>query len=405
MNPILTESPPPRSDRQTVVPFVDLALQHRLLGAELDAAWAQVRDASEFILGRSVAVFENEFAEFLGARYAVGVGNGLDALKLSLRALEIGRGDEVIVPAHTFIATALAVAECGATPVFVDCDPRTGNLDPERIEGAISARTRGILPVHFAGLPAAMRPILDVAAKHGLEVVEDACQAHGARYGDASCGTLGAAGCFSFYPSKNLGALGDGGMIVTNRADVAERLRRLRNYGQQAKNVHELSGVNSRLDSIQAEFLRVKLRRLAAWNDARRRHAARYRELLAGVGDLLLPCEIAPCETSPSDSGQSEARRGDTQVYHLFVVETAERDGLRSFLAERGVEAGVHYPTPMHLQPAFAGLGYRRGAFPAAERFAERCLSLPMFPELEDRQIEHVAVSIRTWFERERDGR
>jgi dTDP-4-amino-4,6-dideoxygalactose transaminase len=364
------------------VPFVDLVAQHRALAAELTAALAAVLERGDFILGEAVATFERAFAAYIGVRHAVGVGNGGDALALALQAARIGPGDEVILPANTYIATALAVSSVGARPVLVDCDPATYTLDVAAVAAALTPRTRAVIPVHLAGQPAAMAPLLDLARARDLVVIEDAAQAHGARYRGRTCGALGALGCFSFYPSKNLGACGDGGMVVTDDAALAARLRLLGNYGQREKYVHVVRGRNSRLDTLQAAILAVKLPHLEAWNAARRRHAARYRELLAGVGDLTFQ------QPSPED----------TPVYHLFIIETARRAALQRYLAARGVQTGIHYPIPIHLQAAYADLGYRPGAFPHAERLAQRALSLPMYPELTDAQIAYVADCIRAFF-------
>jgi dTDP-4-amino-4,6-dideoxygalactose transaminase len=318
----------------------------------------------------------------VGAEYAVGVGSGLDALRLGLLALEIGAGDEVIVPANTYIATALAVSEVGADVVLVDCDPGTYNIDPDAVAGAVTARTRALLPVHFTGQAAEMTPLLELAASQNLMVVEDAAQAHGTLYDGRPCGSLGELACFSFYPGKNLGAYGDGGMVTTNDPTVVERTRRLRNYGERAKYDHVVKGVNSRLDGLQAAFLSVKLLHLTSWNEARLRHADTYRAELEGVGDLRL-------------QQQSES---STHIYHLFVVETAERDALRDFLMEQGIQTGIHYPIPIHRQEAYRDLGLGPGAFPHAERLAQESLSLPMYPELTEEQIGNVTGTIREFF-------
>jgi len=387
----IAKTPPTISaDRQTGegfhafegIPFVDLHAQHKSLEDEIELALRRVVEDCDFILGSAVKEFESAFAQWLGAEHAVGVGNGLDALTLALLALHVGPGDEVIVPANTFIATALAVSRIGARPVFVDCDPCTFNIDVARIEGAITSRTRAVIPVHLTGQPADMDPILAIAARHGLEVVEDAAQAHGATYHNRLCGTLGSAGCFSFYPGKNLGALGDAGLVCTNDRDVAERVSWMRNYGQREKYNHVIQGVNSRLDTLQAAVLGVKLTRLRGWNELRAAHARAYRELLAGVGDLEFQAEVA----------------GGTHVYHLFVIQTENRDGLQRHLQEQGIQTVIHYPVPIHLQPAYADLGYRRGSFPVAEHLAERILSLPVYPEMQYHHIDRVVESIRSWF-------
>jgi dTDP-4-amino-4,6-dideoxygalactose transaminase len=341
-----------------------------------------VTGSADYILGNHVAQFENAFAGFVEADHAVGVGSGLDALRLALLALEVGPGDEVVVPANSYIATALAVTEVGADVVLVDCDPRTYNIDPDWIKPVLTERTKAIVPVHFTGQAAHMGPILELAEQRGLHVVEDAAQAHGARYEGKACGSLGDVGCFSFYPGKNLGAYGDAGMVTTGDAAVAERLRRLRNYGERRKYEHVVKGVNSRLDGLQAAFLSVKLRHLPAWNEARDRHADAYGAALDGVGDLVLQ-QRAPYST---------------HVYHLFLVETDHRDPLRNHLSTAGIQTGIHYPTPIHLQEAYADLGLGIGSFPASERLAARTLSLPMFPELTSEQLEDVVQAIRDFF-------
>jgi len=330
--------------------------QYKSIAGEVDRAFHEVTASAQYILGARVERFEEEFAAFVGVDHAVGVGSGLDALRLGLLALEVGRGDEVILPANTYIATALAVSEVGADVVLVDCDPETYNIDPAAVASALRSRTRALLPVHFTGQAAEMRPLLELAANNSVEVVEDAAQAHGALYEGRPCGSLGKVACFSFYPGKNLGAYGDGGMVTTSDPVVVERTRRLRNYGERAKYDHVVKGVNSRLDGLQAAFLSVKLPHLASWNEARLRHADMYTVELEGVGDLGLQ------KRSPSS----------THVYHLFVVETAERDALRDSLAERGIQTGIHYPIPIHLQEAYNDLGLGPGAFPHAERQVER---------------------------------
>ncbi len=365
-----------------IIPFVDLVAQYKSIAGEVDRAFHEVTASAQYILGARVERFEEEFAAFVGVDHAVGVGSGLDALRLGLLALEVGRGDEVILPANTYIATALAVSEVGADVVLVDCDPETYNIDPAAVASALTSRTRALLPVHFTGQAAEMRPLLELAANNSVEVVEDAAQAHGALYEGRPCGSLGKVACFSFYPGKNLGAYGDGGMVTTSDPVVVERTRRLRNYGERAKYDHVVKGVNSRLDGLQAAFLSVKLPHLASWNEARLRHADMYTVELEGVGDLGLQ------KRSPSS----------THVYHLFVVETAERDALRDSLAERGIQTGIHYPIPIHLQEAYSDLRLGPGAFPHAERLAHETLSLPMYPELTEEQIRRVTDAIREFF-------
>jgi dTDP-4-amino-4,6-dideoxygalactose transaminase len=365
------------------VPFFDAAAQQRSVMAETQAAIQEVLDQARFIVGPQVGEFERAFAGFVGVGHAVGVSSGLDALRLALSAVDVGPGDEVILPANTYIATALAVSAVGARPVLVDCDPRTYLIDCGQIAPAITPRTKAVIPVHLTGQAADMDSILGLAGAHGLHVVEDAAQAHGTTYRDRSCGTLGTLGCFSFYPSKNLGACGDAGMVTTGDQRLADRVRRLRNYGEEVKYHHVEKGVNARLDTLQAAILSVKLRRLAAWNQARTEHASSYRRLLAGVGDITFQ-EQAP---------------GSNHVYHLLVVETERRDALREHLRAAGVQTGVHYPVPIHLQPAYQDLGYKPGDFPNAERLAARTLSLPMFPELRPDQIEFVADQVEQFFD------
>jgi dTDP-4-amino-4,6-dideoxygalactose transaminase len=316
------------------------------------------------------------------ADYAVGVGSGLDALRLGLLALEIGPGDEVIVPANSYIATALAVSEVGADVVLVDCDPKTYNIDPSAVAAAIAGRTRALLPVHFTGQAADMKALLELASRNDIEVVEDAAQAHGTSYEGRACGSLGHLACFSFYPGKNLGAYGDGGMVTTSDAEILTRIRRLRNYGETRKYEHVVKGVNSRLDGLQAAFLSVKLRHLTTWNDARRGHADAYVAELDGVGDIAFQ------------------KRADysSHIFHLFIIETAHRDALRKHLSDRGIQSGIHYPTPIHLQEAYADLRLGEGSFPEAERLARHTLSLPMYPELREEQIAEVCGAIREFF-------
>jgi dTDP-4-amino-4,6-dideoxygalactose transaminase len=361
------------------VPFLDLAAQHLTLTDELEAACRRVITGNRLVLGPELAAFETEFAHYCGATECVGVGNGLEALSLILEALGIGPGDEVIVPACTYIATWIAVSRTGATPVPVEPDPVTFNLDPERLASAISPRTRAVMPVHLYGQTADMDRIVTIARRHRLAVVEDAAQAHGARWRGRRAGVLGDAAAFSFYPTKNLGALGDGGAVVTCDRQLAERVRRLRNYGSTEKNRHELRGGNSRLDELQAAFLRVKMRRLDEGNAARRAVADRYFEMLAGL-PLTLPNVSAPAEP----------------VWHLFVVRLAERDRVQRALAAAGIATMVHYPVPPHRQPAYADLGLEDGALPISERLHREVLSLPMSPTLSTLQQQRVAAALRS---------
>jgi dTDP-4-amino-4,6-dideoxygalactose transaminase len=360
------------------VPFLDLNAQHVELRSELDAAFRRVLESGWFILGSEVDAFELEYARYCEAQYCVGVANGLDALQLALLALGVGPGDDVIVPSHTFIATWLAVSRCGATPVPVEPDEATFNIDPALIEAAITARTKVIVPVHLYGQPADLDPILAIARKHDLKVLEDAAQAHGARYKRRRIGGHGHAVAWSFYPSKNLGALGDGGAVTTDDPALADRLRLLRNYGSKLKYVHELQGVNSRLDPIQAAFLRVKLKALDRWNDRRRAIASRYLDELsrAGLGMPKVPDWAEP-------------------VWHLFVVRDEARDRLRQHLDGAGIATMVHYPIPPHLQEAYLSSGFVQGEFPIAERIATRSLSLPMGPHLDDESVRRVVGALR----------
>lgn len=360
------------------VPFVDLRAQYRSIQSEVQAAIGEVLEQSSFVLGPAVDRFERDFAGFLGTDHAVGVGNGTAAIHLTLLALGIGPGDEVIVPAHTFIATAEAVSHAGARPVFVDVQEGTGNLDPSLVDQAITSRTKAILVVHLYGQPADLDELTAIAASRGIHLIEDACQAHGATHRGRRVGTFGVAGCFSFYPGKNLGAYGEGGAVVTADSLLAKRVRSLRDHGQTARYQHEVVGYNSRLEGIQGAVLGIKLRFLDQWNAARRANAGYYGERLKGL-DLRLT------EEAPDREG----------VFHLYVIRSDGRDALQAHLTSRGVQSGLHYPRPLHLQPAYATLGHRPGAFPVSERWASTCLSLPMYPELtptlRDEVVEGVA--------------
>lgn len=358
------------------VPFVDLHAQHEQVGAEIDRAVRQVFERGDFILGAAVERFETSFAAYIGTRHAIGVGTGLDAIELALRAFGVGPGDEVITAANTFIATVLAIAAVGARPVFVDVDRELYTIDPAAIGAAVTSRTRAIVPVHLYGQPVDLDGVVAVARRHNVIVVEDAAQAHGARYRGRRAGAFGHAAAFSFYPSKNLGAYGDGGMVVTNDDQIAAKLRLLRNYGQRVKYYHSVAGTNSRLDTVQAAVLGVKLPHLDGWNDARRRHAAAYGTRLSGR--VHTPATAAGVE----------------HVFHLYVIETGRRDALQQALRAKEIHTGIHYPVPAHLQEACASLGYRAGDFPVTEQAAGRILSLPMYPELTAAQIDCVADAI-----------
>jgi dTDP-4-amino-4,6-dideoxygalactose transaminase len=372
---------------QPQVPFVDLAAQYTTIAAQINEATSKVIRDADFILGREVKLFEEEFAAFCEVKYAVGVDSGTSALELALRAYDIGPGDEVITAANTFIATALAISHVGARPVLVDIDPQTHTIDVGGIAGAITRRTKAILPVHLYGHPAHMGPIRQIAEKLGLVIIEDACQAHGARYKGKRAGSLGDAAAFSFYPGKNLGAYGDGGIVVTNDRQVADRLEMLRNYGQKEKYHHLFRGYNRRLDTLQAAILRVKLKYLEKWNAARRWNAKLYHDFLEGAG-VLTPVETLGVES----------------VWHLYVVRSEHRDTLREHLESRGISASIHYPIPIHLQPAYKDLGYKRGEFPVTEGLARRILSLPMYAELTSEQIEFVALTIRKFMSANANG-
>lgn len=362
--------------------LVDLSRQHKRLKKEINSAIARVLASSHFILGEEVEKFEEEFAHFCGAKYCVGLDNGSSALELGLRALGIGPGDEVITPVNSFIASSSAISFAGATPVWVDCDPQTYNIDVTQIERAITKKTRALMPVHLCGQPAAMDKILTLAKKYKLLVVEDACQAHGATFVGKPIGSLGIWAAFSFYPGKNLGALGDAGALVTNNKIVADKVRMMHNYGQVDKYHHKVLAWNRRLDGLQAAILRVKLKHLRHWNELRRSHAKLYNHLLAKL-PVVCPYEYP---------------RG-THIYHLYVIRTKKRDALRKFLTSRGIETGIHYPIPIHKQRAYRPIRSSR-RYPVAERLAKESLSLPMFPELSEKEVRYVCQTIRQFFAR-----
>jgi len=361
------------------VPFLDLKAHHQPLREQLDAAIAQVVDSGAFAGGPFVARFEEEFAAFCETSFAVGVGNGTDALWLSLLALGIGPGDEVITSPATFMATAEAISYCGARPVFVDIDETTYNLDPGLLEAAITPRTKAIIPVHLFGQMADMDAILAIACRHGLPVIEDACQAHSARQNGRQAGTLGVTGCFSFYPGKNLGAFGEAGAVITADPELRTKIQVLRDHGQARKYFHSRIGWNARMDGIQAAVLSVKLKHLHTANNRRRAHAARYQELLAGL-PLVTPVEAA----------------SNHHVFHVYAIRVAARDEVLRRMTEAGIGCGIHYPVPIHLQEAYRSLGYGPGSFPVAERCAAEFLSLPMYPELTPEQLEAVAAALKT---------
>jgi dTDP-4-amino-4,6-dideoxygalactose transaminase len=360
----------------TLVPFVDLKTQFRALREEIVPRVTRVMEDATFILGPDVATFEENFASYLGSSHCIGLSSGTAALQFALEACGVGPGDEVILPATTYIASAVAVSAIGARPVLIDVDS-TYFMDPNLLEAALTPATKAIMPVHLYGQAMPMEPILEFARRHDLAVIEDACQAHGARQNGRRAGTFGQAGCFSFYPGKNLGAYGDGGAVVTDDPAIADRLRLLRDFGQRKKYEHLIKGTNCRLDSIQAAVLDVKLRHLDVWNAARRRHAAAYDARLSEIG-ITTPVR----------------RSEESHVYHLYVIEVEHRDRVASELRERGIQIGIHYPIPIHLQAAYAELGLTRGTFPRTERSAQRVLSLPIFPELTEQQIDLVTGAL-----------
>jgi dTDP-4-amino-4,6-dideoxygalactose transaminase len=362
-----------------MIPFVDLKAQYRSIKAEVDAAMQSVLQSCEFTLGSEVAAFEREFADFCTTGFGIGVNTGTSALHLALLAAGIGRGDEVITVPFTFVATVSAIHYTGATPVFVDIDPRTFTIDTDAIEGAITSRTKAIIPVHLYGHPADMDPIVEIAQRYHLVVIEDACQAHGAEYKGRRVGSLGDMGCFSFYPGKNLGAYGEGGMVVTDDPQYTRTIRMLRDWGAETKYQHELKGFNFRLEGLQGAVLRAKLRHLQKWNEARRLSARLYDELLHDSG-------------IPTPTQMSWAKH----VYHIYAVRVAQRAALQSALLAEGIHTGIHYPTPVHLLPAFADLGYGRGQFQHSEAASREVLSLPMFPELTAQQVATVCGALRS---------
>jgi dTDP-4-amino-4,6-dideoxygalactose transaminase len=360
-----------------MIPFVDLKAQYRSIKDEVNAAIQGVIERCEFTLGGEVTAFEKEFAAYCQVEHGIGVNTGTSALHLALLAAGVGKGDEVITVPFTFVATVSAIDYTGAKPVFVDIDPKTFTMDVNAIEAAITKKTKAIIPVHLYGQSADMDPVLEIARKHGLTVIEDACQAHGAEYKGRRAGSMGHMGCFSFYPGKNLGAYGEGGMVVTNSPEYTRTIRMLRDWGAEKKYQHVLKGYNFRLEGIQGAVLRVKLKHLEAWTEARRAAAARYDKLLAGSG-----------VSTPY------ARPDSRHVYHLYAIRTQHRQAWQDAMLAQGIQTGIHYPTPVHLLPAFADLGYQAGQFPHSERAAGEVLSLPMFPELTAAQCERVAQAV-----------
>lgn len=362
------------------IQFVDLRKQYAPFKEEILAGIEKALDGMHLFLGENVQQLEKEFAQFCGATYGVGVSDGTAALHTILRAMEIGTGDEVITVSHTFIATGEAIVLAGAKPVFVDIDPDTYLMDVSQVETKITSRTKAILPVHLYGQTVDMDPLLEIASKHGLRVIEDACQAHGAEYKGRKAGTIGDAAAFSFYFSKNLGAYGEGGFITTNNTELATKIRMIRDHGSGAKYHHEVIGLNARLDEIQAVVLRAKLPHLAEWNSIRREHAKLYNELLMDTS-VKTPTEL----------------EGNIPIYHLYVISVAERDDLQAALKEQEIFTGIHYPIPMHLQKSMEYLGYKPGDFPVTEKVTSEILSLPMFAELTDDEIRKVVSSIKAF--------
>jgi dTDP-4-amino-4,6-dideoxygalactose transaminase len=366
------------------VPILELKPAYDELRTELDAAYHRVMESGWVLLGRELETFEAEYAASIRTKHCVGVANGLEAMQLVLMALGVKSGDEVIVPSHGYIATWLAVTHVGATPVPCEPDPKTYNLDPARIAALVTSRTKVILPIHLYGQTADMAAINEVAHRHGLFVLEDAAQSHGARCNGEAAGALGHAAGVSFYPSKNLGAMADAGAVTTNDDTLADKLRHLRNYGSKVRYQHEYLGLNSRLSELQAAFLRAKLPSLEKWNERRSVLASRYQEQLRGIGDLVLP--FVPVWADP--------------VWHLFVIRTAQRDALQRCLAEHEIGTQIHYPVPPHLSRAYAAAGWKRGDFPLAEKFAGEVLSLPIGPHITSPQVDHVCDSVRAFFSR-----
>jgi len=359
------------------VPFVDLKAQYNSIKDEIDKKISWILENTAFNLGQDLRDFEEEFADFCNAKYSVGVSSGTDALIIALRALNIGPGDEVITVPNTFVATVEAISLAGAAPVFVDIKNDDFNIDTSLIEEKISKKTKAIIPVHLFGQPANMKEITGIAKKHDLYVIEDACQAHGAEFENKKAGTFGSIGAFSFYPGKNIGAYGDGGAVITDDEALYEKMYSMRSHGESEKNIHDIIGSTNRLDNLQAAVLRVKLKYLEGWNESRRNNARLYKKYLRDL-ELELPEEIG----------------NRKHVYHLYVIKVNNRDKIREKLFERGVATGIHYPVPIHLQPAYDFLGYKKGDLPVAEETANSILSLPMFPELTEEQIKYICSSL-----------
>jgi len=368
------------------IPLVDLLRQYRLIKEELNEAISEVLESGSFILGENVSSFEQEFSNYLNTKYAVGVGSGTDALHIALKTIGVNPGDEVITVPFTFISTVYAIIHCGAKPVLVDIDPNTYTINTKQITQAITEKTKAIIPVHMYGQPADMEPIMEIAEQHGLWTIEDAAQAHGAEYKSRKVGSIGHIACFSFYPSKNLGAYGDGGMMVTNDEELSKKAKQLRQYGQKSRYRYEAVGYNSRLDEIQAAILRVKLKHLDAWTEKRRNHAKLYNSLLTGVSSVVTPIE---------DSDRKH-------VYHLYVIRCQDRDNLRNYLASKNIATGIHYPEPIHLSEVYKNHGYDNYDLKFSQDYALQVLSLPMFPELTNNEIMQVCSQIGIFSEQQK---
>jgi dTDP-4-amino-4,6-dideoxygalactose transaminase len=375
-------SPSKSNKEHHVIPFMDLKAQYHSIKPEIDAAVIDVFESTQFVLGSAVVAFEKSFAAYARSEHAFGVNSGTSALHLALLAADIGRGDEVITTPFTFVATVSAIDYSGAKPVFVDIDPKTYSIDPAKIEAAITPKTKAIMPVHLHGRPADMDPIVEIAKRHKLVVIEDAAQAHGAEYKGRRVGSIGDLGCFSFYPGKNLGAYGEGGAVTTSNAAYARKVRMLRDWGAEKKYHHELKGFNYRMEGVQGAVLGVKMKYIEGWTESRRTHAARYDQLLAGAG-------YEP-PVAPSDM---------RHVHHVYAVYHAKRDALMAHLTAKGVSTGIHYPIPVHLQPCFAELGHKAGDFPLAEKASAQTLSLPMFPEMTAAQQDEVVAALKSFKE------
>lgn len=366
------------------IALVDLKPQYKFLKREINLTFKRICEQSSFIKGNALEEFENNFAKFVGTKYCVGVASGTDALHLALRSLNIGSKDEVILPVNTFIATAYAIMYVGAKPVFIDIDPKNYNIDTNLVEEKITKKTKAIIPVHLYGQSADMQKILEIAKKYHLYIVEDAAQAHGATCRGKNVGTFGDLAAFSFYPGKNLGAYGDGGAIVTNSSKLAKRIKKLREYGSSSKYFFDELGLNSRLDTMQAAILNVKLKYLKKWNKKRKKLAENYNKLLSNLKQITTPYQ----------------NKNSSHVYHLYVIKTLSRDKLRHFLLNRNIQTGIHYPLPLHLQKSLKSLGYKKGDFPVAEKLSKQILSLPIYPELTFKQQTFIVESIKSFFKK-----